>query len=66
MNITISYTLYIACMAALLEQDVHESVVGLSTHKWTDARRELKAAMLREVSREIDESVPALCRKQAG
>lgn len=65
MQITISYDLYVAAMAALLEVDHHEQVAGNGTRRWTEARRELKAAMMREVTREIDESVPMLLRRQA-
>lgn len=66
MQITIPYDVYVIAMAALLECDHHEQVCGGATLRWTDARRQLKAAMLREVTREMDESVPMLCRKQAG
>lgn len=64
MRIEISYPLYIKCMAALLEIDVHSRVIGDPTPQWTEARKELKAAMLKEVSREMDDSVPALLRPQ--
>jgi hypothetical protein len=65
-NITITYECYVAAMAAMLEQDAMAARIGHSSERWTKARKTLKAAMLEAVSREIDESVPALCRRQAG
>jgi hypothetical protein len=68
MIIAIDYETYLAAMAAMLEADAMAVRLGFTSEseRWTTARKNLKAAMLKAVAREIDESVPALLRKQAG